>query len=465
MRRRLGRGGMGTVYLADAPDGRPVAVKVINPELAADPDFRERFRREVEAARRVRRFCTAPVLDASLATNPLYVVTEYIAGPTLTEAVAGSGPLRGSDLEGVAVGMATALSAIHSAGLIHRDLKPANVLLSSTGPRVIDFGIARALDATTGVTRTGQLVGTPAYMAPELVTGQPITPAADVWAWACVVVFAGTGRSPFEAPHLMAVLHNVAYAAPELSGFVDPGLRGLVEAALSKNPADRPTVPQILDHLAGHVSTHPGPPHPTAPAPLPPPVASPGTNRAALAIAGGAVAVLVAVAATVLIMRDTGDGKPQDVASGPASARQNPASSAGPSSGSRPPPVAPPSSAASSGSGDADGAPSLVGVWTGKVTQPGIAKSPYDVKIVYTGGFVQEVVGTSEYPTLGCKGDLKAIYITEDKRKVTVQERINSGPCENNVFVELSLRPDAKTLYYSFQTGSTHGDGILDQTP
>ena len=159
---RIGRGGMGTVFLAESARGERVAVKVINPELADDETFRDRFRREVESARRVRRFCTAPVLDAQLDGEPLFIVTEFVDGPDLDEFVRDSGPMRGSSLEHLAVGVATALTAIHGAGVVHRDLKPANVLLSSVGPRVIDFGIARALDTVSGATRTGQFIGTPA---------------------------------------------------------------------------------------------------------------------------------------------------------------------------------------------------------------------------------------------------------------------------------------------------------------
>ncbi|MBA9004047.1 serine/threonine-protein kinase [Thermomonospora cellulosilytica] len=247
---RLGRGGMGTVLLGADPAGRRVAVKVINRELAGEPAFRERFRREVTAARQVRRFCTAPVLDAELDRDPLYVVTEYIEGPSLERAVAERGPLPGSDLEGLAVGVATALAAIHGAGIVHRDLKPANVLLSATGPRVIDFGIARALDAADGPTRTGQFVGTPSYLPPELLRGEPVTPASDVFSWGCVIVYAGTGRTPFGGSTVPEILYKVAHSEPRLDG-LDPALRDLVAAALDKDPRKRPTVQDLLARLVG----------------------------------------------------------------------------------------------------------------------------------------------------------------------------------------------------------------------
>ncbi|MFG2003600.1 serine/threonine-protein kinase [Spirillospora sp. NPDC048911] len=254
---RLGRGGMGTVYLGESADGRKVAVKVINAELADDPAFHERFRREVTAARQVRRFSTAAVLDAQLDGEPLYVVTEYVDGPSLGEAVEENGPMHGGALEGLAVGIATALSSIHGAGIVHRDLKPSNVLLSSTGPRVIDFGIARALDAVDGPTRTGQFVGTPAYIAPELMRGEDVSPAADVWAWACVVAYAGTGRAPFAGTTIMQTLYRVANEPPLLDG-LDPDLHELVAAALDKDPARRPSTRDVLASLVGHADPNPG---------------------------------------------------------------------------------------------------------------------------------------------------------------------------------------------------------------
>jgi hypothetical protein len=247
---RIGRGGMGTVYLAESATGERAAVKVINPELADDEQFRDRFRREVESARRVRRFCTAPVLDARIEGEPLFIVTEFVDGPNLDEFVRESGPMRGSSLEHLAVGVATALTTIHGAGVVHRDLKPANVLLSSMGPRVIDFGIARALDTVSGATRTGQFIGTPAYMAPELISGSTASPAADVFAWGCVVAYAGTGRAPFDAPTVPSVLYQIAHGEPVLDG-LDDSVRHLVERALAKDPHERPSGQELLDLLTG----------------------------------------------------------------------------------------------------------------------------------------------------------------------------------------------------------------------
>ncbi|MFD0659045.1 serine/threonine-protein kinase [Thermocatellispora tengchongensis] len=250
VRSRLGRGGMGTVYLGEDPTGQPVAIKVINPEYSRHEQFRMRFRREADAAMRVRRFCTAAVIEAALDGDQLYVVTEYVGGPNLEEAVARSGPLRGSSLDALAVGVATALTAIHGAGIVHRDLKPSNVLLSPVGPRVIDFGIARALDTLGGITGTGEIIGTPRYMAPEVLRGEPVSPACDVFSWGCLVAFAATGRPPFNGEALHAVLYQVLSTDPVLEG-LEPGLRELVTYSLSKDPARRPTAQQLLDSMVG----------------------------------------------------------------------------------------------------------------------------------------------------------------------------------------------------------------------
>ncbi|MFD9940013.1 protein kinase [Nonomuraea sp. NPDC059023] len=248
LRRLLGRGGMGEVYLATGPTGGMAAVKVIHPQLAREEAFRRRFEREVAAARRVARFCTAPVIDAGLDGETAYLVTEYVKGPDLAAAVRDQGAFGGSNLEALAVGIATALSAIHGAGVVHRDLKPSNVLLSPLGPRVIDFGIAQLVDAQSLVSQA--ILGTPAFMAPEQVRAEPVTPAADVYAWGGVIAYAGTGRLPFGggAPH--EVLYRIVHEGPNLDG-LDERMRGLVEWALAKDPAARPTAQQLLDALVG----------------------------------------------------------------------------------------------------------------------------------------------------------------------------------------------------------------------
>ncbi|MEN3610651.1 serine/threonine-protein kinase [Plantactinospora sp. ZYX-F-223] len=247
---RLGQGGMGTVYLArDA--GRPVAVKVIRADVAAHEEFRRRFRGEVERARQVPPFCTAEVLGADPDHDPPYLVVEYVDGPSLADVVAERGPLSPANLHALAIGVATALTAIHGAGVIHRDLKPSNVLLAPGSPKVIDFGIARAVEATSHHTRTAQMLGTVGYMAPERFgsdAARVISPAADVFAWGAVLAYAGTGHPPFGVDTPPVVAARIVTQPPDLAGLVPP-LRDLVERALAKDPAARPTSRELLDML------------------------------------------------------------------------------------------------------------------------------------------------------------------------------------------------------------------------
>jgi hypothetical protein len=248
---RLGEGGMGTVYLAKTPAGTLVAVKMVRADLAPDDEFRRRFRSEVNRVRQVPPFCTAEVLDADPDHEQPYLVVEYVDGPSLADVVQERGPLTASNLHSVAIGVATALTAIHGAGVIHRDLKPRNVLLAPGSPKVIDFGIARAMEATTGHTSTDQMVGTVAYMAPERFgpdSGAPLTSAADIFAWGGVVTFAGTGRTPFHADSPPATAGRILTQPPDLSGLTGQ-LRDLVAYALEKDPAHRPTARELLDML------------------------------------------------------------------------------------------------------------------------------------------------------------------------------------------------------------------------
>jgi hypothetical protein len=242
---------MGVVFLGRDAAGRYVAIKLVHGALAGNPEFLARFRSEVVRARQVPSFCTAEVLDADLDHRPPYLVVEYVDGPSLAEVVENRGPLTSSNLHSVAVGVATALTGIHGAGVIHRDLKPENVLLAPGSPKVIDFGIARAFEATSKHTRTGQMVGTIAYMAPERFSnrlGMPLTPAADVFAWGCVVAYAGTGQTPFEGDSPEATAARILTQPPYLAGLAEP-LRSLVELAVARDPADRPTARELLDML------------------------------------------------------------------------------------------------------------------------------------------------------------------------------------------------------------------------
>ncbi|MEV6345834.1 serine/threonine protein kinase [Actinoplanes sp. NPDC051851] len=326
---RLGAGGMGVVYLARGRDGRLVAVKVVYPALAHDEEFRRRFRSEVARARQVPPFCTAEVLDADPDAPQPYLVVEYVDGPTLGAEVREKGPLTAANLHAVAVGIATALTVIHEAGVIHRDLKPGNVLLAPGSPKVIDFGIARAMTAAgTQHTRTGQFMGTVGYMAPERFDepATPLTPAADVFAWGCVVAFAGTGRPPFTADSPMATLAKMLTQPPVLDGLADGPLRALVERSLAKDPAARPTARELLDQLLAtspqlpSISLPPAPasPQPASPQPASPQPASPQPaslaprRERAVPVLAGTVAVLALAlmgGAGFTVYRNTGQNE------------------------------------------------------------------------------------------------------------------------------------------------------------
>ncbi|WP_245766923.1 serine/threonine-protein kinase, partial [Streptomyces colonosanans] len=247
---RLGAGGMGNVYLARSDRGRTVAVKLVRRELAEREEFRARFRQEVRAARQVGGHWTAPVLDADTEAVVPWVATGYVAGPTLQTVVShGHGALPERSVRVLAAGLAHALQDIHAAGLIHRDLKPSNVLVTIDGPRVIDFGIARALETIggDGLTRTGALVGSPGFMAPEQVRGDRITPACDVFCLGSVLAYAATGALPFGAAGsgAHALMFRIVQEDPDLNGMPEE-LADLVRDCLRKDPAARPTLAQIL---------------------------------------------------------------------------------------------------------------------------------------------------------------------------------------------------------------------------
>ncbi|GAA0206568.1 hypothetical protein GCM10010492_00030 [Saccharothrix mutabilis subsp. mutabilis] len=250
----LGRGAMGSVFLARSRGGRPVAVKVAKAELADSPQFRERFRREVEMARAVGGFWTATVVGADPDADRPWMATEYVPGPTLQQAVHDFGPLPERAVRRLAAGLAEALVAIHGAGLVHRDLKPSNVLLATDGPRVIDFGIARALESS-GLTEAGIVFGTPGYLSPEQVVGSKITPQSDVFALGSVLVHAATGAGPFGEGATSALVYRVVHQDPDLTR-VPPGLVPLIVPCLVRDPARRPTPAHLLE-LIGPPSNDP----------------------------------------------------------------------------------------------------------------------------------------------------------------------------------------------------------------
>ena len=281
---RLGAGGMGRVYLTLLPGGTAAALKLVRPELAEDPEFRRRFATEAKAAKSVNGLHIAPLVEADTEAETPWLTTAYVAGPSLQEAIRDAGPLPLPSVAALAVGIARALESIHAAGIIHRDLKPANVILTAEGPRVIDFGVARAADSTTA-RMTGTRVGTPQYMTPEQVSGSAATPALDVFALGLVVYEAVTGRSPFGEGDALAVMLRIKDLEPDLTG-CPAELQGMIASCLAKDPAARPTLSRIIEHCQ---SLNPAP---AGPGWLPPAVARDIEARAS------ALAALVAQAQT-----------------------------------------------------------------------------------------------------------------------------------------------------------------------
>ncbi|MGI5320930.1 serine/threonine-protein kinase [Actinomadura nitritigenes] len=243
---RLGGGGMGQVFLGRSRGSRLVAVKVVRPELAGDERFRERFASEVAAARRVGGFYTAQVVDADPDDDPPWLVTAYVPGPSLEQAVRAHGPLPAATIAVLGAGLAEGLAAIHACDLVHRDLKPGNVILAEDGPRVIDFGIARALDASH---HTRSVIGTPPFMSPEQTYGAEIGPASDVFSLGSVIVHAATGHGPFGEGPFEPLIYRIRHDPPDLDG-LPRRFTGLVTGCLDKTPAARPGLAEILDHLA-----------------------------------------------------------------------------------------------------------------------------------------------------------------------------------------------------------------------
>lgn len=243
---RLGSGGMGVVYRGRSRSGREVAVKVVHSQYAEDAVFRARFRQEIEAVRKVSGAFTAPVVDADPEAVRPWMATQYVPGLSLAARIADQGPLKGTELRRLTLGLVEALRDIHRAGVVHRDLKPANVLIADDGPRVIDFGISRAAEDHNTLTETGQMIGTPPFMSPEQLTdARSVEPASDVFSLGALLVFSITGRGPFDADSPYLTAYRVVHDAPVLDGVPQP-LRAILERCLAKDPADRPE----LDELA-----------------------------------------------------------------------------------------------------------------------------------------------------------------------------------------------------------------------
>ncbi|MCO6005174.1 serine/threonine-protein kinase [Actinoallomurus purpureus] len=277
---------MGQVFLGWSPGGRKVAVKVIRPEHAGDVEFRVRFGREVEAARRVGGFHTAQVVDADPQADPPWLVTAFVEGPSLLELVRGGGPLGVDAVRVLGAGLAEGLSAVHGCGLVHRDLKPGNVIMSADGPRIIDFGIARDAHAST-LTAAGVVMGTFSFMSPEQVRAEVAGPGSDVFSLGCVLAYAATGRGPFDAGTIPAIVHRVLYEPPRLDGITGP-LLPIIVGCLAKDIAQRPSIPNLLAQLGTAGIPAPGPT---------PAVASPPIPRRAL-LAGAAAVVGIAAVGT-----------------------------------------------------------------------------------------------------------------------------------------------------------------------
>lgn len=324
----IGEGGMGRALLAVAPDGRFAALKLVSSALAHDPVFRDRFRREVAASRSVSGAYTAPVLDADTESDVPWLASLYVPGPSLADVIDDAGPLDVASLRHLTVTLAVALADIHRAGLVHRDLKPGNVLLTHDGPRVIDFGIARAIDGSD-LTATNALIGSPAFMSPEQALGGVITPASDVFSLGSLLFTAATGRRPFASTSTPQTLYNIAHTEPDLSP-LPPQVREFVEPCLAKDPARRPTPQQLVDHL-GPVSS-PTAPWPTAvhaliarrehqlrtvaaapPPPPPPPAATaPEKRRRGLVVPLAAFAAALVAVLVVVLVNVTADDSPAD---------------------------------------------------------------------------------------------------------------------------------------------------------
>jgi predicted Ser/Thr protein kinase len=246
---KIGEGGMGVVYLARDTEGRPVAVKVLGPAVTGDPNARRRLFREVETMRRIRSRYVAEILDADVGAESPYIVTRYVPGRTLDDIVRTDGPLRGPSVERLAGGLAEALTAIHAAGVVHRDLKPGNVMMVDGQPVVIDFGIAHIADATR-LTQTGMVMGTPGYLAPEVIEGKASSGASDVHSWGATVAFAATGHQPYGSGTFQTIFYRVLNGKPDLTGVPGP-LLPLVAAALATDPETRPPARWLAGQCAG----------------------------------------------------------------------------------------------------------------------------------------------------------------------------------------------------------------------
>ncbi len=277
---RLGEGGQGVVFLADGPTGSRAAVKLLPP--TTDPQVRSRFLKEVAAAQRVARFCTAQVLDAGIFERRPFIVSEYVNGPSLVEVVEQLGPRGGAALERIAAATLTALGAVHAVGMVHRDFKPANVMLGPDGPVVIDFGLATVPGMTTTGLSGQVAIGTPAFMAPEQLAGERVTAAADMWSWGVTIAFAGTGQLPFKGESLTATAFAILHSDPHVGRLPDP-LSSLVHRCLNKDSAMRPSAREALSEVVAAAGAR-------LIGPMPPMAAALGTDEKTASSEGASAA-------------------------------------------------------------------------------------------------------------------------------------------------------------------------------
>ncbi|MFD5419284.1 WD40 repeat domain-containing serine/threonine protein kinase [Streptomyces sp. NPDC127069] len=454
---RLGAGGMGEVFLGTSASGRRVAVKLIRPELASAARFRERFAREAAAARQVGGFHTAQVVDADPAAEPPWLATAYIPGPTLQQLVDAEGPRDPEAVLRLGAGIAEGLAAIHRCGLVHRDLKPGNVIVAEDGPRIIDFGIALQ-PGTDAPTRTGSVIGTYAYMSPEQVRGEALSPAGDVFAFGSVLVFAATGRSPFDATTVPAIVHRVVTEPPRLDGLA-AALRELAEACLAKDPAGRPGMDEVLARLS---VTGPGGG----------PSAAPGAPAGAF---GPPPAAFDAAPGAALHALPT---QPAEAAPAP------PGTPSAPAPGSAPEPIPPPASKSSSTSASAPAGSRAVSRRTLLLGGMGaaaaaVAVPAYLLRDSWTGpaaqqdrtrpvarleGHPQSLVSLAFHPdgrTLAAAGSAGELWLWDTVTRRTVTKFTGEPPHANG----LVFSPDGRTLAAACQDGTLRRWDVRTRTP
>lgn len=436
---RLGEGGQGVVYLGQAPDGPQVAVKVLR--SSADPRMLDRLARELDAVHQVQPFVTAQVLEAGTDGALRYVVTEFIDGPSLQDRVARGGPLRDGELHRLAVGTATALTAIHGSGVIHRDFKPANVLLGPDGPRVVDFGIARLID--TG-TVTSHLIGTPSYLAPEQLAGAAATPAVDLFTWAVTMVYAATGRPAFGSDSVSAVMNRIAHAAPDLTG-IPPSLHEVIADCLDKNPAHRPTARDLLVRLVDPSASRRPTPGAYGTPSVPPATLSMPTRRAPVPSYGrsvvkivGGVAVLLLLAAVASWLSERGKHSPPDTTSTHSSTRTDPPTTASSVAGTIP--------------------AAYGGTWRGTIEEHVLTTKNTQVTVKLPAGGRS---GEADYDQQSCRGALA--LTSANSSQLVFELTFTSGSCVPGT-VTLSKKDDKLDYQWHDAAGLASSQGLLDHS-